>query len=71
MSISREIGIRGEHMKKAIREHLAETAKEMAQIPFHGAVDGMESNLAPIVQAFPTWSLREADGLWCAAFVYY
>ena len=43
----------------------------MAQIPFHGAVDGLESNLAPIVRAFPTWSLREADGLWCAAFVYY
>ena len=50
---------------------MAEVAKEMAQIPFHGAVDGLESNLAPIVRAFPTWSLREADGLWCAAFVYY
>lgn len=58
-------------MKKATREHLAEVAKEMAQIPFHGAADGLESNLAPIVRAFPTWSLREADGLWCAAFVYY
>ena len=66
-----DIGICGEHMKKATREHMAEVAKEMAQIPFHGAVDGLESNLAPIVRAFPTWSLREADGLWCAAFVYY
>ena len=58
-------------MKKAMREHLAEVAKEMAQIPFHGAVDGLKSNLAPIVRPFLTWSLREADGLWCAAFVYY
>ncbi len=28
---------------------MAEVAKEMAQIPFHGAVDGLESKLAPIV----------------------
>ena len=50
---------------------MAEVAKEMAQIPFHGAVEGLGSNLAPVVRAFPTWSLREADGLWCAAFVYF
>ena len=23
------------------------------------------------MQLFPTWNLKEADGLWCAAFVYY
>lgn len=58
-------------MKKATREHLAKVAKEMALVPFHGAVDGLESNLAPVVRPFPTWNIREADGLWCAAFVLY
>ena len=43
-------------MEKATREKLAKIAKDMAQVPFHGDVDGMASNL---------------DGLWCAAFVYY
>ena len=43
----------------------------MALIPLHGAVDGQGSNLAPLVQPFPKWSAEEADGLWCAAFVYY
>lgn len=62
---------REEHMKKATREHLAKVAKEMALVPFHGAVDGLESNLAPVVRPFPTWNIREADGLWCAAFVLY
>lgn len=59
------------NMEKATRENLAEVARKMAQVPFHGEVDGFPSNLAPIVQPFPTWSVREADGLWCAAFVYY
>ncbi len=58
-------------MKKATREYLAKVAKDMALTPFHGAVVGKESNLAPIVRLFPTWSVREADGLWCAAFVYF
>ncbi len=58
-------------MKTATREYLAITAKDLALVPFHGAVDGLASNLAPIVRSFPTWSLREADRLWCAAFVYY
>ena len=58
-------------MKKATREYLAKVAKDMALIPFHGAVDGMASNLAPIVAPFPAWSVEEADGVWCAAFVYY
>ena len=43
----------------------------MALIPFHGAADGKASNLGPIVAPFPTWKVEEADGLWCAAFVYY
>ena len=58
-------------MEKATREKLTLVAKEMAKLPFHGAVDGMASNLTPIVRLFPTWNLKDADGLWCAAFVYY
>ena len=58
-------------MKKATREYLAEVARELALVPFHGEIDGTASNLAPIVKLFPTWNLKEADGLWCAAFVYY
>jgi hypothetical protein len=58
-------------MKEATREHLAETARELALLPFHGEVDGTASNLSPIVRSFPTWNIQEADGLWCAAFVYY
>ena len=58
-------------MEKATRRYLAQVAKEKALIPFHGAADGLPSNLAPIVRPFPRWSVREADGLWCAAFVYF
>ena len=58
-------------MEKATREYLAKVAREMALAPFHGAIDGLASNLAPIVRPFPTWSVKEADGLWCAAFVLY
>lgn len=58
-------------MENATREKLARLARDMAQVPFHGVVDGMASNLAPIVRLFPAWNLKEADGLWCAAFVYY
>ena len=58
-------------MKKATRKHLAEVAKDLALTPFHGAAEGRASNLAPIVEPFPTWSVPEADGVWCAAFVYY
>lgn len=58
-------------MKKATRKHLAEVAKDLALTPFHGVAEGRASNLAPIVEPFPAWSVPEADGLWCAAFVYY
>ena len=58
-------------MEKATREYLANVAREMALIPFHGAAAGQASNLAPIVRPFPGWNLGEAEGLWCAAFVYY
>lgn len=58
-------------MEKATRAYLAKVAKDMALKPFHGAINGGASNLAPIVGLFPTWSVPEADGLWCAAFVLY
>ena len=58
-------------MEKATRRQLAKVAKDMVQVPFHGDVDGTGSNLAPIVRLFPTWNLKDADGLWCAAFVYF
>jgi len=50
---------------------LANIAKSEAQRSFHGAVMEMESNLGPIVALFPKFTLAEADGMWCAAFVYY
>ena len=58
-------------MEKATRAGLAGTARALALLPFHGFADGEESNLAPLLRLFPGWTLREADGLWCAAFVYY
>ena len=58
-------------MEKGTRERLAKIAREKARIPFHGYMEGQASNLEPIIQFFPKWTLKEADGLWCAAFVYY
>ena len=58
-------------MEKATRKYLAQAAGKAAQIPFHGCMEGKESNLEPIIRFFPKWTLREADGLWCAAFVYF
>lgn len=58
-------------MKEATRKTLAEVAEKAAQIPFHGYIEGEASNLEPIIRFFPKWTSREADGLWCAAFVYY
>ena len=58
-------------MEQATRKKLAEIAAEKARLPFHGYIDDEESNLEPVIRFFPGWSLKEADGLWCAAFVYY
>lgn len=58
-------------MKQATRENLARVARDRALVPFHGALEGRPSNLGPLVEPFPTWNVEEADGLWCAAFVYY
>lgn len=58
-------------MVSATRRKLAAIAKERAQKPFHGYIADKESNLDPIIKYFPKWNLRDADKLWCAAFVYY
>ena len=58
-------------MEKATRNKLAEIAREKAQMPFHGYLDDKESNIEPIIRHFPKWNIRDADKLWCAAFVYY
>ena len=56
---------------EATGKQLASVAMALAQIPFHGFAEGERSNLEPIVQFFPGWTVDEADRLWCAAFVYY
>ena len=58
-------------MKKATTAYLAEVSRKNAQKPFHGYLDGKESNLKPIIDLFPKWNIHDADKLWCAAFVYY
>ena len=58
-------------MEKATRKHLTDIAKVNAQLPLHGFVKGEASNLYRMIRHFPGWTLEEADGLWCAAFVYH
>ena len=58
-------------MEKATRQKLQEIARQKAQIPFHGYIEGKESNIEPIINLFPKWNIKDADKLWCAAFVYY
>ena len=50
---------------------LADTAEKEAKRFFHGYSSGTKSNLEKIIAPFPGWTLQEADGVWCAAFVYY
>ena len=56
---------------KATAEELAKTAERMALLPFHGNIDGKDSNIAPLIAHFPKWNVSAAEGLWCAAFVYH
>ena len=53
------------------RIKLAEVAKMEAQKPFHGTLQNEDSNIQPIVELFPKWSVEKADRGWCAGFVYY
>ena len=48
---------------------LAEVAQQEVCKFFHGKVMDTEPNIQEIVNLFPKWSIEEADGLWCAAFV--
>ena len=58
-------------MENATRKYLAVVAGKAARIPFHGCIEGKESNLESVIRFFPGWTLEEADRLWCASFVYY
>lgn len=50
---------------------LADTARKEAEKPYRGKLDNRQPNIQNIVALFPGWSVDEADGLWCAAFVYH
>lgn len=66
--------MKNEHIKinkKNTRFYLSEIAKEKAKIPFHGYLNGIDSNIEPIIRLFPKWNVKDADRTWCAAFVYY
>ena len=53
------------------KEYLAQVARAEALKCWHGAVMGLKSNIQPIIEPWAgnKWTLKEADGLWCAAFV--
>jgi len=53
------------------RYKLAHVAKTEAQRFLHGRVMCTEHNLHEIIESFPKFLIEEADGMWCAAFVYY
>ena len=53
------------------RKDLASIAYQKALLPYHGYVDGKDTNLEPLIRPFPKWNVKAADGYWCAAFVYY
>ncbi len=53
------------------RVTLAAIAKKEAQKPYKGKSNDCAPNIQQIVARFPKWSVDEANGLWCAAFVYH
>ena len=60
-----------EVLETATRRYLAAVAHKQATLPFHGKIEGAASNIKPIIDLFPNWNVTDADGMWCAAFVYY
>ncbi len=50
---------------------LSNTAKAEAAKCFHENVMKTKANFQEIISYFPKWTEAEADGNWCAAFVYY
>lgn len=62
------------YLRKGImcdRIKLATIAREEAKKPYNGKWNHCAPNIQDIVARFPKWSVDEADGLWCAAFVYH
>lgn len=53
------------------RSNLAKMALAQTEIPLHGYLDGLDTNLHAVVAPFRKWNLKAADKGWCAAFVYY
>ena len=53
------------------RNKLAIIARKEAEKPYSGKMSNCAPTIQSIVSLFPKWSVDEADGLWCAAFVYY
>lgn len=53
------------------RAKLAAIAREEAEKPYYGKLNNCVPNIQDIAALFPKWSVDEADGLWCAAFVYH
>ncbi len=53
------------------RNKLAIIARKEAEKPYNGKMSNCAPTIQSIVSLFPKWSVDEADGLWCAAFVYY
>ena len=53
------------------RNRLAVIAREEAEKPYNGELEHCKPNIQDIVARFPKWSVDEANGLWCAAFVYH
>ncbi len=50
---------------------LAGIARKEAEKPYNGKLNNRVPNIHDMVALFPKWSVDEADGLWCAAFVYH
>ena len=53
------------------RNKLAAIARAEAEKPYNGKLNNCPPNIQDIVALFPKWSVDEANGLWCAAFVYH
>lgn len=53
------------------KNKLAEVARSEALKTYHGRVMETEPTIGEMIKYFPKWTPEEADGLWCAAFVYH
>lgn len=53
------------------KNKLAVIAREEAEKPYNGISGHCAANIQEIVARLPKWSVDEANGLWCAAFVYH